>query len=575
MYTSYFGLKEEPFNLTPTSRLFYNNQVSAEVCANLLQGISQRVGLMMLTGEVGTGKTTLLHQLMNTLDKDPAVSVAFSYYSTLTFAELLSFICTDLGLRVNAEGDHPERQAFNDFLLARAQAGGTTVLLIDEAQDLEEEVLENLILLVQPQHAGEKPLQMILVGQQPELEEKLAQPRFHQFRDRITVRCQLVHLKREEVKTFIEHRLRLVGYERQDLFSPEALHLVALYSQGIPRVINLICDNALRATYEASHKTVSARTIQKIAYQLQLQESELIRQELRPSATSSSYRDDYSGSELAEEYRQPLPRPVVRRSIGGVEETLTKVVHSVKTELLRSTRRSLAWSGGVGLLTLLGLIGFTFTVVQLTRRQVPPEAPVLTGFSPHPQNLTPGRSDGQLASPTGEATTTRSLPTLGPVDSQYALRGKAVLDNLAARYQHVHPLVWGLATTEPALALLIPEVEWDSLAKEDQVGLTVYLESLIPAVRTTPDQYIQEFRAAPVYDTFRAKVTNLCSDCWVIGTGQLIPHDQSVLFGKVVVQGDSLWKKSYSDSRGVKASLFRAGSGTRARAPAERTPEER
>jgi hypothetical protein len=141
------------------------------------------------------------------------------------------------------------------------------------------------------------------------------------------------------------------------------------------------------------------------------------------------------------------------------------------------------------------------------------------------------------------------------------------LEKLAARYQQVHPLVWGLATTNPALALLLPQGEWDSLAKEDQVGLTLYLESLIPTVRTNPDQYIQEFRATPAYNTFQAKVANLCTDCWVIGIGQLAERDNSILFGKVVVQGDTLWEKSHVSNRGVKASVFRAGRGGVARQP--------
>jgi type II secretory pathway predicted ATPase ExeA len=130
-------------------------------------------------------------------------------------------------------------------------------LFIDEAQGLEQGMLEKLPSLSNPRPASESLLQVILAGQQPELEDKLNQPRLSRLRQSITLWCQLEHLKAEEVSTFIYHRLRLVGYERQDLFSPEAIRLVALYSQGIPRLINLICDNALRVTCESSQKTAN------------------------------------------------------------------------------------------------------------------------------------------------------------------------------------------------------------------------------------------------------------------------------------------------------------------------------
>jgi hypothetical protein len=119
-------------------------------------------------------------------------------------------------------------------------------------------------------------------------------------------------------------------------------------------------------------------------------------------------------------------------------------------------------------------------------------------------------------------------------------------------------MVWGLATATPAIALLIPESEWNTLAKGDQVSLTLYLEGLIPAVRADPDQYLEEFRAAPIYETFRTKVASLCGDCWVIGVGHLTADTKSILFDKVIVQGDSLWEKDFPDERGVKASEFRA-----------------
>jgi len=139
-----------------------------------------------------------------------------------------------------------------------------------------------------------------------------------------------------------------------------------------------------------------------------------------------------------------------------------------------------------------------------------------------------------------------------------AVRGKVVLESLN-RYQEVRPIVWGLATTTPALALLIPEAEWGTLSKEDQESLTWYLEGLIPAVRADPDRYVEEFRATPIYQTLRTKVAGLCADCWLIGIGNLALDEKSIFFGKVIVQGNSLWKKAPPSSRGMRASEFRAG----------------
>jgi general secretion pathway protein A len=262
MYTSYFGFREEPFNLTPTSHFFYTTPVSEEAYTQLLNGIKERKELMVLTGEVGTGKTSLLRRVMNTLEGDPSVRFALFYYMAFTFDELLTFICEELGVAVEEEG---ALLAFTAFVQAQAQAGVTTVLLIDEAQDLAPEVLEELASLVNPQTANNASLQIILVGQQPELEEQLNQPRLSSLKQSIAQQCRLVHLKSAEVTAFIDHRLLIAGYTGQELFSPEAIQLITAYSQRIPRVINLICDNALRLTCAASQTTVSAQIIQDVA----------------------------------------------------------------------------------------------------------------------------------------------------------------------------------------------------------------------------------------------------------------------------------------------------------------------
>lgn len=554
MYTTYFGFQEEPFSLTPTSHLFYTNPVYETAYARLLDGVRGRKGFMVLTGEVGTGKTTLLRRLMDHLEEDPTISVAFSYYSILPFEEFLSFVCADFKLAVKGGGYLQEIQAFSEFLLARAQEGGTTALLIDEAQNLEEEVLENFLRLSHPQPAGETLLQVILVGQQPELEEKLSQLRFSQFKQRITLHCQLEHLKTEEVNTFIHHRLRLVGYKRRDLFSPEAIQLIALYSKGIPRLINLLCDNALRATYEASRKTISAQVIQKVAYHLQLAESTVAQLETREGETRLRSRDNISSQELAGAPPQRMPK----RSLWRGERTLAQASQPSKTRFGGRIPRPLVWSVGVGLLLApLGLFIFTSRVAELKQVQVPSEPQVFDELNPQPQKQNPEPPSGQPVTLTKQTESMSSALAPSPSDNPHTMRGKVVLEDLAERYQAVQPMVWGLATANPAIALLIPKAEWGKLFKEDQVSLTWYVESLIPAVRAHPDQYIKEFRAAPLYETFRTKIASLCDDCWLIGVGHLTGDAKSLLFDEVIVQGDSLWEKAPPHSRGVKASAFR------------------
>ena len=505
MYTTYFGFREEPFSLTPTSRLFYTNPVYEEAYTRLLDGIRERRGLMVLTGEVGTGKTTLLRRLSNTLAEDPTVSVVFCYYSTLTFVDLLSFVCADLGLMRTEEGGPPEVQILRQFLRLRAQEGGTTALLIDEAQDLDDEVLENLLFLP-PQSTDERLLQIILVGQQPELEQKLRQPHLGHLQQQVTLQCQLEHLKPEEVSVFIHHRLRLVGYERQDLFQPEALRLIAVYSQGIPRLINLLCDNALRAVFTASQRSVSAAVIGKVARALRLIEETAA----NAGATPATHERNAAA----------LPQSPPSQTMRKEEDTLAEAFLPVWTKLARRFPRSLLWGGGVAaLLAIVGLAVFTPQVDGLEKVQ------------------------------------TLLLQFLRP---QTAERGRLVVEQLSGRHHEVRPIIWGLATETPAIALLMPEPEWHTLSKDDQVSLMLYLEALIPVARADPDPYIQEFQSAPVYDVFRARVASLCADCWVIGVGHSAADQKSVLFEKVIVQGDSLWEKAYLQSRGLKASEFRA-----------------
>lgn len=267
MYLEYFGFREKPFNVTPDPRFFYNNPIYQETYAGLLYGIRERKGFISLIGEVGTGKTTLLRKLMTDL-REP-IHFVYVCYTTLTFEELLSFICADLGLTAGEKSHLQRIQSLNDFLIGVSKEGGTGVLLVDEAQNLGDDVLENLRLLSNLETASEKLLQIVLVGQ-PELERKLAQPKLRQLKQRIAIQGRLGRLKEREVGPFISSRLAAVGYEGEELFTPEAIRRIAAYSKGTPRLINIICDNSLLVAYSLNQTSVPVEIVEEVARDLQL-----------------------------------------------------------------------------------------------------------------------------------------------------------------------------------------------------------------------------------------------------------------------------------------------------------------
>jgi type II secretory pathway predicted ATPase ExeA len=268
MYTSYFGFREKPFHVTPDPRFFYTNPVYQEAYATLLYGVRERKGLIVLTGEVGTGKTTLLRKLM---DNSGELSASFFCYNTnLTFEELLTFICNEFALPGEGKGQLAKIQALSDFLIEQLKRGRTAALLVDEAQNSSEEVLENLRLLSNLETRSEKLLQIVLAGQ-PELESLLDQPKLRQLKQRITLRYRLDPLKEREVGSYIDYRLRAVGYEHNELFTPDGLEAIVIYSKGIPRLINVICDNALLITYASSRKKISGDVIREVARDLHLE----------------------------------------------------------------------------------------------------------------------------------------------------------------------------------------------------------------------------------------------------------------------------------------------------------------
>jgi len=256
MYAAFYGLEEEPFNITPDPRFLYLNNTYQEALAALTYGIQARKGFLSLIGEAGTGKTTLLRHLLDTLD--PSVRTVLLMNPTVSFDEILEYILMELGIPTEATGKLARFHRLNEFLIEHARAGGNVALLIDEAQDLDAGVLEQLRLLSNLETSREKILQILFAGQ-PELEGEFANPALRQLRQRITLRVRLRPLTPAEVAGYVRTRLERAGAPDGALFAEAALERVAALSLGIPRVINVLCDAALMTAFAtgASHVTPS------------------------------------------------------------------------------------------------------------------------------------------------------------------------------------------------------------------------------------------------------------------------------------------------------------------------------
>src|ERR1700761_4334661 len=286
MYQKFFGLRESPFNVNPDPRyLFLTTQIQ-EALAGLTYGIQNRKGFILLTGEVGTGKTTLLNRLLDWLHGQ-RVKTAFVFNSQLNTSQLFDFIMADFGIPSDTRQKSQVLLKLNGCLLDRYRAGETAVLIVDEAQNLSLQVLEEIRLLTNLETSTEKLLQIVLTGQ-PELEEKLKLPQLRQLRQRITLRCRTAPLTLEETFGYIAERLRIAGAQGEPIFSKEAIQTVHVYSRGIPRVVNLLCEHALINAYVDHLRPVPAHLVEEVAREFQLDEIEPIAPSNIPNGANHS-----------------------------------------------------------------------------------------------------------------------------------------------------------------------------------------------------------------------------------------------------------------------------------------------
>ncbi len=262
MYAEFYGLKELPFALTPDPRFIYFTPSHTEVMANLHYGIESGKGLVVVTGEVGTGKTTILRWMMQRLDR--TVLVAYIFNPRLSVPEFYQHVATLLGVQ-NWETKSDLLLGLGRALEARHSRGLRTVLIVDEAQGLSPHVLEEIRLLSNFESDTAKQLQIVLTGQ-PELREVLNNPDLRQLKQRIALRCVIKPLPTiEETERYITSRLLVAGAERTHIFSSAAIEFIYRCSDGIPRNVNNLCDNALLAGFAAGETTISRELVEEVA----------------------------------------------------------------------------------------------------------------------------------------------------------------------------------------------------------------------------------------------------------------------------------------------------------------------
>lgn len=269
IYNAYFGFRENPFNISPDPEFLYRSPQHEEALANLIYGVRSRKGFIVLTGEVGTGKTTMLECLRDYLDSQ-RIEFAFIFNSRLTPEQFFEMMAFDFDLPCNRKSKTDVLFALNSLLLQQADRGRTCVLIVDEAHNLEWDVLEEIRLLGNLENRQGKLLQIILAGQ-PELDRKLDAPNLRQLKQRIVLRCSLDALGPDEAAAYVNSRLARAGMPNQQVFSPEVLEEVYRRSRGIPRLINLLCDNLLVTAFAMEQRTATIEMLDEVCHDLRLE----------------------------------------------------------------------------------------------------------------------------------------------------------------------------------------------------------------------------------------------------------------------------------------------------------------
>ena len=265
MYTSFYGLREKPFALSPNPRFLFLGESHREALAHLLYGIEQGEGFIAITGEVGTGKTTLCRTLLERLGSD--TEVAFLFNPSRSGTELLQTISLELGLPAGGLTRRELGDQLNRYLLARKAQGRRVLLIVDESQNLSSSTLEQVRLLSNLETSSSKLIQILLLGQ-PELDQKLDSTGLRQLRQRISVRWSLRSLSARDTRRYVRHRIQVAAGARRDVFSEGALRSLHRYTGGTPRLINVLADRALLLGYGEGQPQISARLVRRAAKEI-------------------------------------------------------------------------------------------------------------------------------------------------------------------------------------------------------------------------------------------------------------------------------------------------------------------
>jgi general secretion pathway protein A len=268
MYNAFFGFTQNPFNMSPDPAFLFRSPQHEEALANLIYGVQSRKGFIVLTGEVGTGKTTMLECLRDFLASQQ-IAFASLFNSRLSVEQFLEMLAYDLDLRCNRHSKTEVLLSLNNLLLERTAGGRTTVLIVDEAHNLEWDVLEEIRLLGNLENRRGKMLQIILAGQQ-ELDRKLEQPEYRQLKQRISLRCLLRGFNSAETAAYIDSRMSRAGLKGQTILPPDLIEEIHYRSQGIPRLINAICDNLLLTCFAMESRLANREMLDEVAADMRL-----------------------------------------------------------------------------------------------------------------------------------------------------------------------------------------------------------------------------------------------------------------------------------------------------------------
>jgi len=311
LFFSYFGLRENPFHVSPDARFYHPTPAQDSAVKELQYGLQTRQGLLVLTGDAGTGKTTLLNAILESLEQR-RISTAYIFHPLLEPVELFEFILRDFGVKCESHRKGDLLHSLHEWLISRNATGDSPVVIIDEAQLLSSQTLDELRLLLNLETARGKLLQIILVGQS-ELQEKLRRPELQQLRQRVMIHCRLPLFSKEQTVGYIRSRVSRAGLPSTELFPRETLHLIHEHARGIPRLINLLCEHALITAYGEQQKIISPDIVQRIAVDFEL------------PAEPIPVENDYSADSLGRLITLPLAETPQRDASPPVEDERVRV----------------------------------------------------------------------------------------------------------------------------------------------------------------------------------------------------------------------------------------------------------